>query len=78
MNRPVVPAPESTGRATRTLVLAAARKLRDATIPFPSAEHLPWRSVPVVERLKTKVCQPFDEGENLMHSVRYPFVQMSR
>ena len=32
----------------------------------------------VVERLKTKACQPLDEGENPMHSVRYPFVKMSR
>lgn len=32
----------------------------------------------VVERLKTKVCQPFDEGENLTHRVRYLFVKMSR
>jgi len=32
----------------------------------------------VVERLKTKVCQPFDEGKDLMHSVRYPFVKMRR
>ncbi len=45
MNRPVIPAPESTGRTARALVLTATRKLRDATIPFPSIEHLPWRSV---------------------------------
>ena len=31
----------------------------------------------VVERLKTKASQPFDKGENPMHSVRYPFVKMS-
>jgi hypothetical protein len=31
----------------------------------------------VVERPKTKACQPRDEGENPMHSVRYPFVKMS-
>ena len=32
----------------------------------------------VVKRLKTKACQPLDEGENPMHSVCYPFVKMSR
>jgi len=32
----------------------------------------------VVERLKTKACQPLDKGENPMHSVRYSFVKMSR
>ncbi len=32
----------------------------------------------VVERLKTKACQPLDTGENRMHRVRYPFVKMSR
>ncbi len=32
----------------------------------------------VVERLKAKTYQTRDEGENLMHSVRYPFVKMSR
>ena len=32
----------------------------------------------VVERLKAKAYQPRDEGENPMHSVRYPFVKMSR
>jgi len=32
----------------------------------------------VVERLKTKASQPFDKGENPMHSVCYPFVKMSR
>jgi hypothetical protein len=31
----------------------------------------------MVERLKTKACQPFDKGENPMHSVPYPFVKMS-
>ena len=31
----------------------------------------------VVERLKTKSCQPLDKDENPMHSVRYPFVKMS-
>ena len=31
----------------------------------------------VVERPKTKACQPRDEGKNPMHSVRYPFVKMS-
>ncbi len=30
----------------------------------------------VVERLKAKAYQTRDEGENLMHSVRYPFVKM--
>ncbi len=32
----------------------------------------------VVERLKTKACQPRDEGENPLHGVRSPFVKMSR
>jgi hypothetical protein len=32
----------------------------------------------VVERLKAKACQPLDEGENPLHSVRSPFVKMSR
>ena len=32
----------------------------------------------VVERLKAIASQTRDEGENLMHSVRYPFVKMSR
>ena len=32
----------------------------------------------VVERLETKAYQPLDKGENPMHSVRYPFVKMSR
>jgi hypothetical protein len=32
----------------------------------------------VVERLKTNFCQPFDEGEDLIHSVCYPFVKISR
>jgi len=32
----------------------------------------------VVERLKAKADQTRDEGENLMHSVRYPVVKMSR
>jgi len=32
----------------------------------------------VVERLKTKVCRPLDEGEYSLHSVRYPFVKMRR
>ena len=32
----------------------------------------------VVERLKAKAYQTRDKGENLMHSVRYPFVKMSR
>ncbi len=32
----------------------------------------------MVERLKAKAYQTRDEGENLMHSVRYPFVKMSR
>jgi hypothetical protein len=32
----------------------------------------------VVERLKVKACQTRDEGENPRHSVRYPFVKMSR
>ena len=32
----------------------------------------------LVERLKTKASQPFDKGENPMHSVCYPFVKMSR
>jgi hypothetical protein len=27
----------------------------------------------VVERLKTKACQPFDEMENPMHNLDYPF-----
>ncbi len=31
----------------------------------------------VVERPKTKSCQPRDEGENPVHSRRYPFVKMS-
>ena len=31
----------------------------------------------MVERLKTKACQPRDEGKNPIHSVRYPFVKMS-
>ncbi len=31
----------------------------------------------VMERLKTKICQPRDEGENPLHSRRYPFVKMS-
>ncbi len=30
-----------------------------------------------VERLKTKACQPLDEGENPLHSVRYPFVKIA-
>jgi hypothetical protein len=29
----------------------------------------------VVERLKTKACQPFDTGENPMHSGRYPLCE---
>jgi hypothetical protein len=32
----------------------------------------------VVERPKAKAYQTPDEGENLMHSGRYPFVKMSR
>jgi hypothetical protein len=32
----------------------------------------------VVERLKATASYTRDEGENLMHSVRYPFVKMSR
>jgi hypothetical protein len=32
----------------------------------------------VVERLKAKACQSLDEGENPLHSVRSPFVKMSR
>jgi len=32
----------------------------------------------VVERLKVKASQTRDEGENPMHSVRYPFVKASR
>jgi len=32
----------------------------------------------MVERLKTKACQPITEGENPVHSVQYPFVKMSR
>src|SRR5215469_16204350 len=32
----------------------------------------------VVERLKTQACQPLDTGENLMHSVCYLFVKMSK
>src|SRR5579859_5712785 len=44
MSRPVVPAPEPGRQAVTTLVLAAARKLHDATLPLPSAEYLPWRS----------------------------------
>ncbi len=32
----------------------------------------------VVERLKAHACQTRDEGENPMHSVRYPFTKMSR
>ncbi len=32
----------------------------------------------VVERLKAKACQPLHVGENLVHSVRSPFLQMSR
>ena len=32
----------------------------------------------VVERLKAHACQAHDEGENSMHSVRSPFVKMSR
>ncbi len=31
----------------------------------------------VVERPKTIYCQPRDEGENPVHSRRYPFVKMS-
>ena len=31
----------------------------------------------VVERPKTKACQPREEGENPVHSRRYPFVKMS-
>ena len=31
----------------------------------------------VVERPKTQSCQPRDEGENPVHSRRYPFVKMS-
>jgi A/G-specific adenine glycosylase len=31
--------------STRKLVLSAACKLREATMPFPSAEHLPWRNL---------------------------------
>ena len=45
MSRAVVPAPEPIGQAITTLVLASARKLRNAAIPSPSVEHLPWRSV---------------------------------
>jgi A/G-specific adenine glycosylase len=45
MNPHIVPAPESTGQAARALVLVAAHKLRDAAIPLPSAELLPWRTV---------------------------------
>src|SRR5215470_3532465 len=30
----------------------------------------------VVERLKTKACQPLHEGENPMHNVHSPFVKM--
>jgi len=30
----------------------------------------------LVERLKTKACQPRDEGENPMHSDHSPFVKM--
>jgi hypothetical protein len=32
----------------------------------------------VVEHLVAKANQTRDEGENLTHSVRYPFVKMSR
>jgi hypothetical protein len=32
----------------------------------------------LVERLKAHACQTRDEGENPMHSVRSPFVKMSR
>ena len=32
----------------------------------------------VVERLKAKAYQTRDEGENPIHSVRYPFVKMNR
>ena len=32
----------------------------------------------VVERLKAKAYQTRDEGENPMHSVRYPFVKVSK
>ncbi len=32
----------------------------------------------VVERLKAHTCQTHDEGENPMHSVRSPYVKMSR
>ncbi len=31
----------------------------------------------VVERLKTKTCQPRDERENPLHSICYPFIKMS-
>jgi hypothetical protein len=31
----------------------------------------------VVERPKTKACQPRDESKNPLHGVRYPFVKMS-
>jgi hypothetical protein len=31
----------------------------------------------VMERLKTKACQPLDMGENPKHSVCYPFDKMS-
>ena len=31
----------------------------------------------VVERLKTKACQPPDTGENPKHSIRDPFVKIS-
>lgn len=32
----------------------------------------------MMERLKTKACQPFDKGENPMHGVSDHFVKMSR
>jgi hypothetical protein len=31
----------------------------------------------VLERLKAHACQSLDEGDNTMHSVRFPFVKMS-
>lgn len=45
MNRPVVPASESTDPTVSELVLAAACKLREAAVPFPSTENLPWRRI---------------------------------
>jgi hypothetical protein len=47
-------------------------KERGAVVRFSPVDEA------VVKRLKAKACLPSDEGEDLMHSVRYPFVKMSR